>query len=120
MAPGIIFLILKISKSIGVLTLILITGVSRGLDRSIVEKLSKRSKKVIRLTRSIKDLEILCIQCDVTDYNSVKFANVDAKPNLITGEYVEPTVQLSLHSAINKFELKYFLTKNLDAHIVPK
>lgn len=54
--------------------LIIVTGASRGLGKAIVERLSKKGEEVIGLTRSKKSLKINSIQCDVSEYLSVKSA----------------------------------------------
>ncbi|MDB3894462.1 SDR family oxidoreductase [Candidatus Pelagibacter sp.] len=55
--------------------MILVTGASRGLGKSICERLVKKGEKVIGLARSLSTLEIEGIECDVSDYNSVKKAS---------------------------------------------
>ena len=52
----------------------LVTGASRGLGKAIVERLSKKGENVIGLTRSKENLKIDSIQCDVSEYLSVKSA----------------------------------------------
>ncbi len=54
--------------------MIIVTGASRGLGKAIVERLSKKGEEVIGLTRSKKSLKINSIQCDVSEYLSVKSA----------------------------------------------
>ncbi len=54
--------------------LIIVTGASRGLGKAIVERLSKKGEEVIGLTRSKESLKINSIQCDVSEYLSVKSA----------------------------------------------
>ncbi len=50
------------------------TGASRGLGKAITERLVKKGEKVIGLSRSVKELGIENIECDVSDYLSVKNA----------------------------------------------
>lgn len=54
--------------------MIIVTGASRGLGKAIVERLTKRGEEVIGLTRSNQNLNINTIECDVSDYSSVKNA----------------------------------------------
>jgi len=54
--------------------LIIVTGASRGLGKAITERLVKKGEKVIGLSRSVKELGIENIECDVSDYLSVKNA----------------------------------------------
>tara|TARA_A100001011_G_scaffold397040_1_gene496799 strand:+ start:1654 stop:2322 length:669 start_codon:yes stop_codon:yes gene_type:complete len=51
-----------------------VTGASRGLGKAITERLVKKGEKVIGLSRSVKELGIENIECDVSDYLSVKNA----------------------------------------------
>lgn len=59
--------------------MILVTGASRGLGKAITERLISRGEKVIGLTRSTDGLNIEAIQCDVSDYISVKNAAREVK-----------------------------------------
>ncbi len=54
--------------------MIIVTGASRGLGKAITERLVKKGEKVIGLSRSVKELGIENIECDVSDYLSVKNA----------------------------------------------
>lgn len=54
--------------------MIIVTGASRGLGKAIADRLSGKGEKVIGLVRSIDGLNIESIECDVSDYNSVKRA----------------------------------------------
>ena len=54
--------------------MIIVTGASRGLGKAITQRLIKNGEKVFGLSRSIKELKIDGIQCDVSDYLSVKNA----------------------------------------------
>ena len=54
--------------------MIIVTGASRGLGKAIVERLSKRGEDVIGLTRSGEKSDKNNIQCDVSQYLSVKNA----------------------------------------------
>ena len=52
--------------------MIIITGANRGLGKAISERLVKNGKEVIGLTRSKEKLSIERIECDVSNYSSVK------------------------------------------------
>ncbi len=54
--------------------LIIVTGASRGLGKAIVERLHEKGEEVIGLTRSKNDLGKNSIQCNVSEYLSVKNA----------------------------------------------
>ena len=54
--------------------MIIVTGASRGLGKAITKRLTNNGEKVIGLARSIDGLEVEGIQCDVSDYASVKNA----------------------------------------------
>lgn len=59
--------------------MILVTGASRGLGEAITERLIEKGENVVGLARSPESLEIDSIECDVSDYASVKRAARDAK-----------------------------------------
>ena len=54
--------------------MIIVTGASRGLGKAITERLIERGEHVVGLVRSTDGLEIESIECDVSDYSSVKKA----------------------------------------------
>ena len=54
--------------------MVIITGASRGLGKAITERLAENGEKVIGLARSIDGLDVEGIECDVSDYKSVKNA----------------------------------------------
>ena len=54
--------------------MIIVTGASRGLGKAIAARLSAQGEKVIGLARTIDTLDIEGIECDVSDYASVKHA----------------------------------------------
>ena len=54
--------------------MIIITGASRGLGKAIAERLIERGEEVVGLARSVNGLNIKAIECDVSDYKSVKDA----------------------------------------------
>lgn len=59
--------------------MIIITGASRGLGKAISERLEKKGEEVIGLARSLSDLSIEGIECDVSDHTSVKNAYREVK-----------------------------------------
>lgn len=59
--------------------MIIVTGASRGLGKSITERLIDRGEKVIGLARSTDNLNVQMFKCDVSDYNSVKKAAREIK-----------------------------------------
>ena len=59
--------------------MIIVTGASRGLGQSITERLIERGEEVIGLVRSNSGLNIKAIECDVSDYASVRNASKEVK-----------------------------------------
>ena len=59
--------------------MIIVTGASRGLGKAITERLTEKGEKIIGLARAIDTLEIEGIECDVSDYSSVKNAAREVK-----------------------------------------
>lgn len=53
-------------------------------------------------------------------FNGAELVKVEGKPNPITGQHVELTVQSSTNIPIDKSKLSFFLKKNLPNHMVPK
>jgi len=58
---------------------IIITGASRGLGKAITERLIEKGEEVVGLARSVKGLNIKAIECDVSNYDSVKNASREVK-----------------------------------------
>jgi 3-oxoacyl-[acyl-carrier protein] reductase len=58
---------------------IIVTGASRGLGQEIAERLIERGEEVIGLARDTRGLKINAIECDVSDYASVKNASKEVK-----------------------------------------
>ena len=54
--------------------MIIVTGASRGLGLAITERLVQRGEEVLGLVRSTDGMHIPAIECDVSDYASVKNA----------------------------------------------
>ena len=59
--------------------MIIVTGASRGLGRSITERLIDCGEDVIGLSRNTNGLNFNFIECDVSDYASVKNASKAVK-----------------------------------------
>ena len=59
--------------------MIIVTGASRGLGQAIAERLIERGEEVIGLARNTSGLNINAIECDVSDYASVKNASKEVK-----------------------------------------
>jgi len=58
---------------------IIVTGASRGLGQAITDRLIKRGEEVIGLARNTSGLKINAIECDISDYASVKNASKEVK-----------------------------------------
>jgi 3-oxoacyl-[acyl-carrier protein] reductase len=58
---------------------IIVTGASRGIGRAITERLIEKGEEVVGLARSVNGLNIKAIECDVSDYTSVKNASREVK-----------------------------------------
>ncbi len=54
------------------------------------------------------------------EFEGIELAKAEGKPNPITGEHVELTVQPASNTQINKNQLKEYLKKNLANHMTPK
>ena len=59
--------------------MIIVTGASRGLGQAIAERLIERGENVIGLARSVSGMSLDAIECDVSDYSSVKNASREIK-----------------------------------------
>lgn len=55
--------------------MIIVTGASRGLGEAIAKRLIERGEEVIGLARSTHAMDFDAIECDVSDYASVKNAS---------------------------------------------
>jgi 3-oxoacyl-[acyl-carrier protein] reductase len=58
---------------------IIVTGASRGLGQAITERLVERGEEVIGLARNTSGMNINAIECDVSNYASVKRAAKEVK-----------------------------------------
>ena len=78
--------------------MIIVSGASRGLGRSIVERLIERKHEVVGLVRSSSTSDFRCIHCDVTDYSSIKNA---AKLVKSIGQPIEAVVNTAGVASMN-------------------
>jgi len=53
-------------------------------------------------------------------FDDVELAKAEGKPNPITGQHVELTVQVAPNHEIHKSEFKVFLSQFLPSHMLPK
>ena len=59
--------------------MIIVTGASRGLGQAITDRLIERGEEVLGLARHTNDLKMNAIECDVSNYSSVKNASKEVK-----------------------------------------
>ena len=59
--------------------MIIVTGAGRGLGKAITERLTEKGEQVLGLVRTKDALQIDGIECDVSDYSSVKNATREVK-----------------------------------------
>lgn len=59
--------------------MIIVTGASRGLGQAITERLVENGEVVLGLARNTGGMNINAIECDVSDYASVKNASKEVK-----------------------------------------
>ena len=59
--------------------MIIITGASRGLGQAITERLIEIGEEVLGLARNTSGMNIDALECDVSDYTSVKNASREIK-----------------------------------------
>ena len=52
--------------------MIIVTGASRGIGKTICERLISNKVEVIGIARNIKDLSFEAIKCDVSSYEEIK------------------------------------------------
>ena len=87
-------------------------------ERDGYYKVTGRTSEVINvggLKFMASEIERVALQ-----YADVELAKAEAKPNPITGQHVELTVQSASNSEIDKAGLKTFLTEQLPNHMMPK
>lgn len=59
--------------------MIIVTGASRGLGQAITERLIERGEEVLGLARNTSGMDNNAIECDVSNYASVKKASKEVK-----------------------------------------
>ena len=59
--------------------MIIVTGASRGLGQAIAERLIEKGEEVLGLARNISRMSVDAIECDVSDYTSVKNVSKEVK-----------------------------------------
>tara|TARA_B100001093_G_C26821251_1_gene1011974 strand:+ start:836 stop:2131 length:1296 start_codon:yes stop_codon:yes gene_type:complete len=81
-------------------------------------KITGRSSEVINvggLKFMASEVERIALQ-----FEGVELAKADGKPNPITGQHVELTIQSSVKAKFDKKKLKKFLTLHLPNHMLPQ
>jgi len=87
-------------------------------ERDGYYKVTGRTSEVINvggLKFMASEVERVALQ-----YEHVELAKAEAKPNPITGQHVELTVQPASNGEVDKADLKTFLTAQLPNHMMPK
>ena len=86
-------------------------------ERDGYYKVTGRTSEVINvggLKFMASEVERVALQ-----YENVELAKAEAKPNPITGQHVELTVQSASNSEVDKSGLKMFLSEQLPNHMMP-
>ena len=85
--------------------MIIVTGASRGLGKAITERLIEKKEHIVGLARSIDSLSIEGIECDVSNYSSVKNAARTVKK---MGKRVDAVINVagvaSMNMAVTTYE----------------
>ena len=87
-------------------------------ERDGYYKVTGRTSEVINvggLKFMASEVERVALQ-----YEHVELAKAEAKPNPITGQHVELTVQFASNGEVDKVGLKTFLAAQLSSHMMPK
>ena len=87
-------------------------------ERDGLYKVTGRTSEVINvggLKFMASEVERVALQ-----YENVELVKAEAKPNPITGQHVELTVQSAPNNEVDKAGLKTFLTEQLPNHMMPK
>tara|TARA_B110000971_G_C19914850_1_gene456320 strand:+ start:184 stop:669 length:486 start_codon:yes stop_codon:yes gene_type:complete len=87
-------------------------------ERDGYYKVTGRTSEVINiggLKFMASEVERVALQ-----YEYVELAKAEAKPNPVTGQHVELTVQSAVNSEVDKVGLKTFLAAKLPNHMMPK
>ena len=87
-------------------------------ERDGYYKVTGRTSEVINvggLKFMASEVERVALQ-----YENVELVKAEAKPNPITGQHVELTIQPATNNEVDKAGLKTFLTEQLPNHMMPK
>ena len=87
-------------------------------ERDGYYKVTGRTSEVI----NVGGLKFMAYEVErvALQYEHVELAKAEAKPNPITGQHVELTVQASSNGEVDKVGLKTFLAAQLPNHMMPK
>jgi long-chain acyl-CoA synthetase len=87
-------------------------------ERDGYYKVTGRTSEVI----SVGGLKFMASEVEriALEFDHVELVKVEAKPNPLTGQHVELTVQASANHDIDKADLKEFLARRLPNHMMPK
>lgn len=59
--------------------MIIVSGASRGLGKAITERLVENGEEVLGMARNVSGLNVEALECDVSDYSSVKNASREVR-----------------------------------------
>ena len=86
--------------------MIIVTGASRGLGNAITEHLIDKGEDVIGIARSIENTNIDAIECDVSDYSSLKDVSKKIKKmNKPISAFINAAGTASMNMAVTTDEL---------------
>jgi len=87
-------------------------------ERDGLYKVTGRTSEVI----NVGGLKFMASEVErvALKYENVELVKAEAKPNPITGQHVELTVQSAKNNEVDKAGLKTFLTEQLPSHMMPK
>jgi long-chain acyl-CoA synthetase len=87
-------------------------------ERDSYYKVTGRTSEII----NVGGLKFMASEVErvALEYDHVELAKAEAKPNPITGQYVELTVQSAANHEVDKAGLKTFLAEQLPNHMMPK
>ncbi len=86
--------------------MIIVTGASRGLGNAITEHLIDKGEDVIGIARSIENMNIDAIECDVSDYSSLKDVSKKIKKmNKPISAFINAAGTASMNMAVTTDEL---------------
>ena len=92
--------------------------------KDVVEKKNEYYKIIGRTTELINvgGLKFMASEIErvTLQFEGVEFAKAEGRPNPLTGQHVELTVQSTSNSNIDKYSLKNYLSKILPNHMMPR